>query len=68
MEALPLYSEDLVRDLDRLIPDRMPELSATDREIWVKVGERRVVNMLLAALKQTEEDKKKERINVHVKS
>lgn len=48
----PYISDELIEFLDKMYPERTPETSWTDREIWVKVGERKVVRKL----KQMAED------------
>ena len=47
MKPLPLSSEDLVKELDELIPERCPKPSQSDRDIWMYVGMRSVVTSLL---------------------
>ncbi len=42
----PPLNEDLIHELNRRYPERTPELDWTDRDIWVRVGERRVVRFL----------------------
>ena len=56
MEKLPVFSVDLIKELDKEFPESSPEPSHTDREIWMRAGERRIVRMLLARVKQIEED------------
>lgn len=43
-----LVSPELVSTLDSLFPNRHPTLSMTDREIWIAVGQRQVVELLKA--------------------
>lgn len=43
---VPGLSQALLDALDRLHPERCPDTSDTDREIWVKVGQRKVVRFL----------------------
>jgi len=49
-------SADLIDDLDKQIPNRHPHLEETERAIWFNAGQRSVVDMLLASMKQNEED------------
>jgi hypothetical protein len=50
---LPLpVNEELVRRLDEMIPERCPELSWSDREIWHYRGMRQVVLLLIKDLKE----------------
>ena len=44
----PEVPEDLLKYLNEIIPDRCPEMSMNDREIWFTAGKRSVVNMLQA--------------------
>jgi hypothetical protein len=43
---LPDLSKDLIDALDERFPVRMPDLKDSEREIWVKVGQRFVVDFL----------------------
>ena len=56
MEKLPVLSADLIAELDKMFPEKSPDPSQTDREIWIQVGERGVVRMLLAKLAHLQED------------
>ena len=49
-------SADLISDLDQQIPNRHPHLEDSERAIWFNAGQRSVVDMLLASMKQNEED------------
>lgn len=42
----PEFSRLQVEYLNELYPERCPEKAWTDREIWIAVGERRVVRMI----------------------
>ena len=57
LPEVPYLSKDLIEMLDQKYPDRCPNPKDTDREIWMKAGERRLVNELLISLKR--EDPKK---------
>lgn len=46
MEELPVIPEDLLKALDKHFPERCPEPEWSEREIWMRVGERRVVRFL----------------------
>jgi hypothetical protein len=52
----PAIDEALITMLDRLIPERSPGMSDTDREIWFKVGQRQVVRMLRAIYDEQQQD------------
>lgn len=47
MDKLPVYSVDLVKELDRIYPSKLPTIDMTDRQIWITVGQRMVVDSLL---------------------
>lgn len=42
----PGFTPDQVEYLNKLYPERCPEKTWTDREIWIAVGERRVVRAI----------------------
>lgn len=56
MEYLPPLSVDLLKHLEAHYPERCPNPSDTDREIWMKAGERRLLNYLIRLAKNAEED------------
>jgi len=43
---LPTPSPALVRALEELYPDRCPDPSTSDRDIWIAVGAAQVVRLL----------------------
>ena len=43
----PTVPEALLKELDRLFPERCPDPNLSDREVWIKVGQREVVRFLL---------------------
>ncbi len=45
-DAFPVVSQDLVERLALLFPDRCPVPAMTDRDVWIAVGEARVVKFL----------------------
>lgn len=45
----PPVSKELLDHLDKLYPDRCPDASTGERELWVRVGEVRVVRKLKQA-------------------
>ena len=47
MDKLPVYSVDLVKELDRIYPSKLPTIDMTDRQIWITVGQRMVVDSLI---------------------
>jgi hypothetical protein len=40
--------DDLLRMLDEAYPERCPDPKASDRDIWIAVGQRQVVRFLLS--------------------
>jgi len=50
MKPLPPLSIDLVKELDEACPNRWPRIDELEREIWMKAGERRLIEGLLARL------------------
>jgi len=46
MIELPAVPKDLLDALDKRFPELCPEPSWSDREIWMRVGERQVVKFL----------------------
>lgn len=47
MEKLPLYTVDLLKELDAQLPSRCPALDDPERAIWFYAGKRAVVEHLL---------------------
>jgi len=43
----PFISNELAEFLDKSYPERCPEVSWSEREIWLKAGERKLVRRLL---------------------
>jgi hypothetical protein len=43
---LPDLSKDLIAVLDERFPSRCPDPKDSEREIWIKVGQRKVVEFL----------------------
>lgn len=52
--VIPPLSPSTVEWLDHAYPDRCPNPSDTDREIWMKAGERRLVSLLKTQLQKQE--------------
>lgn len=42
----PAIDKSLLDWLDKVLPERSPNPHDTEREIWMKAGERRLINML----------------------
>lgn len=51
-----LVSRELLEALDKLYPTRPPDPKDSDREIWMKAGERRLLDVLWAKLEEAEEE------------
>jgi len=52
---LPPITNELIAGLDTAFPQRHPDLSLSDREIWYKAGQRFVVDYLIEQQKRQEE-------------
>lgn len=46
MRGLCLAASELIDELDRMYPQTMPDLSATDRELGSHIGTRKLVELL----------------------
>lgn len=55
MEQFPAIPEDLLKALAERFPDRCPEMSATDREVWASVGAQQVVRFLKRTFEEQNE-------------
>jgi hypothetical protein len=53
--SLPVITDELIEALDQVFPNRHPDLSLTDREVWYRAGERSVVNYLIEQQKRQKE-------------
>lgn len=47
---VPSLTPELIRHLDRRFPERCPDPADSEREIWMKAGERRFVLWLKSQL------------------
>jgi len=54
MENLPIIPSNLLDALDKLYPDRYPDLSCPEREVWFKAGQRSVIDFLIMVKKEQE--------------
>ena len=45
--SFPVLSDELINALDSHFPQRNPDLSFSDREVWFKAGQRAVVDYLI---------------------
>ena len=44
---LPVITDELIKALDQVFPNRCPDLSLSDREVWYRSGQRYVVDYLI---------------------
>jgi len=44
---LPIITDELINSLNAVFPDRCPDLSLSDREVWYRAGQRSVVDYLI---------------------
>lgn len=54
MDNLPIYSIDLIKQLDLMYPPKHPTLDMPDRSIWFEAGRRSVVDSLLTRIQTGE--------------
>lgn len=54
-KAMPPIPQDLVEALDARFPARCPRIHESDRDIWTYVGNRAVVEWLMAVRKRQQE-------------
>ncbi len=64
MKALPPTVIEMVEQLDESFPHRAPDPNDSEREIWMKAGERRLIDGLLMRLRYTEQNALKDSLNV----
>jgi len=60
MLPVPVFSADLVQELDRLFPERCPSAQDSEREIWVYTGKRELVRNLLMRLEIARDNERKD--------
>lgn len=48
MEKLPQLSLELVQQLDDMFPERCPDVTMSERDIWLYAGKRSLVRYLLS--------------------
>jgi hypothetical protein len=56
MQTLPVYSKDLIAELDKLYPQRCPDINMPERSIWWTAGQRQLVDGLILRLQEAEEN------------
>ena len=52
----PRISEEIIKYLDELFPDKCPTLENNDKQVWFKSGQRSVVNHLIKEKSVQEEN------------
>lgn len=50
-----LLNKEAVDELNKMVPPRPPDPRDTEREIWMKAGERRLVEVLQAKFEEANE-------------
>lgn len=55
-DQFPFIPKPLLDELNQRYPERSAELDWTDREVWVRVGERRVIRFLNEMYKRQNEN------------
>jgi hypothetical protein len=55
-KPFPLIPEALVEELDRRFPEMSADPGWSDREIWIKSGQRSVVRFLMGQFKRQNEN------------
>lgn len=67
LSSIPVFSEDLINELDTRVPNRWPTLTESDRVIWFQAGQRALVDNLKEVLKRQLEDAMEggSQLNVH---
>lgn len=57
MTDIPVFSVDLIEQLENSYPERIPNLDMSEKEIWFYAGQRTLVRNLASKLKQQLEEK-----------
>ena len=47
-------SKEFIKELDELFPERCPSKTDSDRDIWINVGRREMINFIKAAYQNQE--------------
>lgn len=63
MEPIPVYSIDLVAELDKQFPERCPGVKDTERDIWLYTGKRELIRNLLLRAEMAREAERKDSNN-----
>ena len=54
MKPLPQSFEELVEELDKDFPNQCPDYNDTDKDIWIAVGCRKVIDHIRLRIQETE--------------
>ena len=54
VEHLPVTVDQLIETLDQVYPEESARLEWADREVWIRAGQRSVVNWLLELKRRDE--------------
>lgn len=60
MRIIPTLDPSLIQALNERVPERCPDPNWSEREIWMYVGKRELVNFLISELKMQEDNLIKE--------
>jgi len=66
MNDLPLYSEELIKQLDAMFPHRCPTIDMSMEKIQRYAGTRDLIDMLLTKLNSQQSRQDKEKMNVPI--
>lgn len=61
----PPISKELIDYLDATVPEKCPDLNASEREVWAYVGKRQLVRGLIAQFQAQSDNILETPINVH---
>lgn len=56
MDKLPVFSHQLIDLLNDLYPERCPDITSSERDIWWYAGQRELVRNLYTRLQQEKEE------------
>lgn len=55
LPAIPTLDKELIEALDERFPSRCPKVTDSDRDIWINVGKRQVVEFLIEQYERQQE-------------
>jgi len=55
-DSFPHIDESLIKGLDNIFPLRSPAIEFSDRQIWIEVGQRNVIEFLKEHFKRQKEN------------